>query len=155
MDAAAAPRDRGVAAVREATRVPVVADGEDVLEQLVGHHGPDPEPQARRPLGELLGHPHIHLVQWNAVNGWYRGAVGEHVQAMSVGGDAVLKDAHAAPGPDRNPRNARGRAVARATRRSRTGRVRSSAPGARRRGSRDGWRTRSWGGRCARVPSST
>src|SRR3989442_14745134 len=116
MNAATAPRDGGIAAVGEPARVPVVADGEDVLEQLVGHHGSHPEPHARRALGELLRHPHIHLVKWNAVNGWHRRAVGEHVQTVRVGGDAVLKDAHAAPGLDRNLRNVRGRAVSLDTR---------------------------------------
>src|SRR2546430_16212081 len=42
MDTATAPRDRGIAAVGEAARVPVVADGKNVPDHLAGPPRPPP-----------------------------------------------------------------------------------------------------------------
>src|SRR5256885_17267540 len=126
MNAATAPRHRGVTAVGEAAGVAVVADGEHVLELLVGDHGPHPQPRAGGAFGELLGHPHIHLVQRYAVNGWDRRTVGYQVQEMRIGGDAVFRHAHAGLDRDRSRCIAPAPAAVPARYRSRTVRARWS-----------------------------
>src|SRR5207244_3367972 len=63
VNAPAAPRHRRVALVRQAARVAVVPDREHVLEHLVRDDRAYLEARARGALRQLLGHPHIHLVQ--------------------------------------------------------------------------------------------
>ena len=54
-------RGGSVTLVRKASRVPVVADGDNVLEMPVRDDGPHLKPRTRASLGQLLRHSHIHL----------------------------------------------------------------------------------------------
>src|SRR3989441_288630 len=69
MDAAAVSGLCRVAAVRQAPGVAVVADAENLGQIAGGDDAADLQPGAGGPLGQLLGHAHVDLLERDALGG--------------------------------------------------------------------------------------
>ena len=95
MDAATAPGRRAVASIGKSPGIPIIPDGHNVLEVLIGDHGPDLEPGTGAPLGELLSHTHVDLIQRRAGDGRLVDRLGADVQWMIVlGNEVFMKSGH-------------------------------------------------------------
>ena len=100
VNAPAGPWGFRITAVRKASRVPVVTQGNHVLQCTVGDYGSDLQSVTGASLGQLIRHPHVDFkdgTPLNLIAGHLRiGGVRLNVQRMGVLRDTVFeKDGHA------------------------------------------------------------